>query len=244
MKKDLYEQLSRLGKAVASPARLQLLDLLCQGPRTVESLAREAGLTLANTSQHLRLLHSARLVETEKAGLFVTYRLADESVCAFFQDMRSLGEKRLAEVDSILRQFREAPDSLEAVEKKTLVNRIRKGEVILLDVRPEEEYRAAHISGAVSVPLKELKCAPLEAASWKRNRGLLPRSLLRTRWRGRAAAEDERLSRDAAGRRRSRMARTGFSGCRSARNRDELRAFYANAASSQMEKDLWLQKQW
>jgi rhodanese-related sulfurtransferase len=156
MKKDLYEQLSRIGKAVASPARLQLLDLLCQGPRTVESLAREADLTLANTSQHLRVLHGARLVETEKAGLFVTYRLSDESVCGFFHSMRSLGEKRLAEVGSILRQFREAPDSLEPVEKKTLVNRVRKGEVILLDVRPEEEYRAAHISGAVSVPLKGL----------------------------------------------------------------------------------------
>jgi rhodanese-related sulfurtransferase len=156
MKKDLYEQLARLGKAVASAARLELLDLLCQGPRTVETLAREAGLTVANTSQHLRALHAARLVETEKAGLFVTYRLADESVCAFFQTLRSLGETRLAEVESILRQFREAPDSLEPVEKKTLVSRIRKGEVILLDVRPEEEYRAAHIAGAVSVPLKEL----------------------------------------------------------------------------------------
>jgi rhodanese-related sulfurtransferase len=157
MKKDLYEQLARLGKAVASPARLQLLDLLCQGPRTVESLAHEANLTLANTSQHLRVLHGARLVATEKEGLFVTYRLADASVCAFFHSMRSLGENRLAEVESILRQFREAPDSLEPVEKKTLVSRVRKGEVILLDVRPEEEYRAAHISGAVSVPLKDLK---------------------------------------------------------------------------------------
>ena len=156
MKKDLYEQLARLGKAIASAARLELLDLLCQGPRTVETLAREAGLTVANASQHLRVLHAARLVETEKAGLFVTYRLADESVCAFFQTLRSLGEKRLTEVDSILRQFREAPDSLEPVEKKTLVSRIRKGEVILLDVRPAEEYRAAHIAGAVSVPLKEL----------------------------------------------------------------------------------------
>jgi rhodanese-related sulfurtransferase len=157
MKKDLYEQLSRLGKAVASPARLQLLDLLCQGPRTVESLAHEADLTLANTSQHLRVLHGARLVETEKEGLFVTYRLADASVCAFFHSMRSLGENRLAEVESILRQFREAPDSLEPMEKKTLVSRVRKGEVILLDVRPEEEYRAVHIFGAVSVPLKNLK---------------------------------------------------------------------------------------
>jgi rhodanese-related sulfurtransferase len=157
MKKDIYQQLSRIGKAVASPARLQLLDLLCQGPRTVESLAREADLSLANASQHLRVLHAARLVETEKSGVFVTYRLADPSVCEFFHSMRSLGEARLAEIESILRQFREAPDSLEPVEKKTLISRVRKGEVILLDVRPAEEYRAAHIAGAVSVPLKELK---------------------------------------------------------------------------------------
>lgn len=156
MKIDLYEQLERLGKAVASAGRLQLLDLLCQGPRTVESLARETGLTVANASQHLRILHAARLVETEKAGLFVKYRLADEGVCAFFQNLRTLGEQRLAEVESILRQFRESPDLLEPVEKKTLVKRVRKGEVILLDVRPEEEYRAGHIPGAFSMPLKEL----------------------------------------------------------------------------------------
>ena len=107
--KQLYEQLARLGKAVASPARLELLDLLCQGPRTVENLAKEAGLSIANTSQHLRVLHGARMVESEKSGLFVNYRLADPAVCDFFQSLRSLGEERLAEVDAILRRFREAP---------------------------------------------------------------------------------------------------------------------------------------
>lgn len=152
----LYEQLARLGKAVASPPRLELLDLLCQGPRTVEGLARESGLSVANTSQHLRVLHGARLVEAEKAGLFVTYRLADLAVCEFFQTLRALGETRLAEVESIVRQFKETPDSLEPVEKKTLLGRIRRGEVILLDVRPVEEYQAAHIPGALSVPLKDL----------------------------------------------------------------------------------------
>ena len=154
--KQLYEQLARLGKAVASPARLELLDLLCQGPRSVEILAKEAGLSIANTSQHLRVLHGARLVESEKAGLFVTYRLADPAVCDFFQSLRSLGEKRLAEVDAILRRFREAPETLEPVEKDTLLNRIRSGEVILLDVRPEEEYRAAHLPFAISAPLSDL----------------------------------------------------------------------------------------
>jgi rhodanese-related sulfurtransferase len=154
--KQLYEQLARLGKAVASPARLELLDLLCQGPRSVEILAKEAGLSITNTSQHLRVLHGARLVESEKAGLFVTYRLADPAVCDFFQSLRSLGEKRLAEVDAILRRFREAPETLEAVEKDTLLDRIQSGEVILLDVRPEEEYRAAHLPFAISAPLSDL----------------------------------------------------------------------------------------
>lgn len=157
MKKRLYEQLARLGRAIASAPRLELIDLLCQGPRTVEILAQEAGLSVANTSQHLRVLHGARLVEAEKAGLYVTYRLADGAVEDFYQNLRALGEKRLAEVESILQQFREAPESMERVESKTLNGRIRRGDVILLDVRPAEEYRAAHIPGAISVPLRELK---------------------------------------------------------------------------------------
>ena len=109
-----------MSKAVASPARLQLMDLLCQGARTVESLAREAELSFATAWQHLRVPHAARLVETEKAGLFVTCRLAHQLVCGFFQSIRLLGETRLAEVESILRQFREAPGSLKPVEKNTL----------------------------------------------------------------------------------------------------------------------------
>ncbi len=157
LKKQIYEHLARIGKAVASPPRLELLDLLCQGPRTVETLAREAGLTVANTSQHLRVLHSARLVESVKQGLFVTYRLADLAVCEFFRSLRSLAELRLAEVESIVRQFREGREALEPLEKKALFRRIRRGEVIVLDVRPPEEYRAGHIPGAVSVPLKNLK---------------------------------------------------------------------------------------
>ncbi len=156
-KKAIYEQLARIGKAVASPPRLELLDLLRQGPRTVEALAREAGLSVANASQHLRVLHGARLVEAEKQGLFVTYRLADLAVCVFFRDLRRLAEVCLAEVESIARQFREGRESLEPVEKKALLRRIRRGEVIVLDVRPPEEYRAGHIPGAVSIPLRDLK---------------------------------------------------------------------------------------
>lgn len=156
-KKAIYEQLARIGKAVASPPRLELLDLLCQGPRTVEALARESHLGLANASQHLKVLRQARLVEAEKNGLFVTYRLADPLVCDFFRSLRRLAASRLAEVDSIVRQFMNRRELLEPVEKEALLARVRRGEVIVLDVRPPEEYRAAHIPGALSIPLKKLK---------------------------------------------------------------------------------------
>ena len=156
-KRVVYEQLSRIGKAIASPPRLELLDLLCQGPRTVEVLARETGLSVANCSQHLRVLHRARLVETEKEGLYVTYRLSDQAVCEFFRSLRVLGEQRLAEIELLLRQFREERGLLEPVEMKALLRRIRRGEVTVLDVRPPEEYQAGHIPGAISIPLKDLK---------------------------------------------------------------------------------------
>jgi rhodanese-related sulfurtransferase len=153
----LYEQLARIGRALASAPRLALLDLLRQGPRTVEALAQEAGLTLANASQHLKVLRQARLVEADKRGVFVTYRVADASVDSFFVALRGLAETRLAEVQQIARAFVEKQGSLEAVDKQRLIERLRTGEVTLLDVRPEEEYRAAHIAGAVSVPLEELE---------------------------------------------------------------------------------------
>ena len=157
LKKAVYKQLARIGKAVASPPRLELLDLLCQGPRTVEVLAREAGLTMANASQHLQILHAARLVEANKEGLFVTYRLADEQVCEFYQTLRALAESRLAEIEAIVRQFNNGRESMEPVEKQALLERVRRAEVTVLDVRPPEEYRAGHIPGAVSIPLKELQ---------------------------------------------------------------------------------------
>lgn len=157
LRKAVYEQLSRIGKAVASPPRLELLDLLCQSPRTVEVLAREAGLTVANTSQHLQILHAARLVDTRKEGLFVTYRLADQQVSEFYRALRTLAESRLAEIDAIVREFNSGRESMEPVEKQALLDRVRRAEVIVLDVRPSEEYRAGHIPGAVSVPLKQLR---------------------------------------------------------------------------------------
>jgi rhodanese-related sulfurtransferase len=156
-KDEIYEQFSRIGKAVSSPKRLELLDILCQGERTVEALAKETGLTVANASQHLQGLRTARLVETEKMGLYVTYRLADQMVCEFFLSMRVLAEKRLAEVEQIKRQFLEGREGMEPVDRDALLKRVRDGEMTVLDVRPSEEYQAGHIPGAISIPLKELE---------------------------------------------------------------------------------------
>ena len=156
-KDAIYEQFARIGKAVSSPKRLELLDLLCQGPRTVEILAKESSLTMANASQHLQVLRAARLVEAEKEGLFVSYRLADPEVCEFFHAMRVLAETRLAEVEQIKRRFLEGREGMQPVDREALLELVRKGAVTVLDVRPMEEYRAGHIPGAVSIPLKELK---------------------------------------------------------------------------------------
>lgn len=156
-KDAIYEQFSRIGKAVSSPKRLELLDLICQGEKTVETLSRETALTLANTSQHLQTLKAARLIKAEKEGLYVKYRLADEMVCAFFRSMRLLAEHRLAEVDLIKRRFLDGRQGMEPVNREDLLRRVAEGGVTLLDVRPADEYQAGHIPGALSVPLGQLK---------------------------------------------------------------------------------------
>ncbi|MBI3982019.1 MAG: metalloregulator ArsR/SmtB family transcription factor [Gemmatimonadetes bacterium] len=153
----MYQQLARIGKALASPRRLELLDLLSQGPYTVERLARLTGQSVANTSQHLQLLRRARLVEAEKRGLYVTYRLPDDRVAEFYRALRLLAEARLDEIQRLARDFLRARGVLEPVDRDVLIGRVLRGEVTLLDVRPSEEYRAGHIPGAVSVPLGQLE---------------------------------------------------------------------------------------
>jgi len=161
-KDAIYEQLARIGKASSAPKRLELLDLLCQGPRTVEALAKESALSVANASQHLQVLRAARLVESEKKGLYVEYRLADEQVGRFFVALRGLAQARLTEIESVQRAFLAKRESMEPVQADELLRRVRAGEVTLIDVRPASEYRAGHIPGALSIPLSELK-ARLEA---------------------------------------------------------------------------------
>ena len=156
-KDTVYEQFSRVGKAVSAPKRLELLDLLCQGPRTVEALADQVAISVANTSQHLQVMRAARLVDAEKKGLYVEYRLADDRVCRFLQALHELAESRLAEIEQITRQYLEGRGAMQGVNGDELLRRVRHGEVMILDVRPSEEFRAGHIPCALSVPLAELK---------------------------------------------------------------------------------------
>jgi rhodanese-related sulfurtransferase/DNA-binding transcriptional ArsR family regulator len=156
-KDDIYEQLARLGKAVSAPKRLELLDLLSQGPRTVDALAQQAAIPIANASQHLQVLRAARLVEAEKRGLYVEYRLASEEVGTFFVALRALAESRLTEVAEVARSYFHERGVMQPVDADELARRVRTGEVTVLDVRPAEEYRAGHIAGAISIPIAELK---------------------------------------------------------------------------------------
>lgn len=156
-KDAIYEQFSRIGKAVSTPKRIELLELLCQGPRTVEVLAAEAGVSIANASQHLQVLRNTHLVVGEKHGLHVEYRLADDAVGGFLLALRHLAEARLAEVDHVTRSFFEAHSAVEAVDHDALLGRVKRGEVTVLDVRPREEFRAGHLPRALSMPLEELK---------------------------------------------------------------------------------------
>lgn len=156
-KDTVYEQFARVGKAVAAPKRLELLELLCQGPRTVEVLAGQGALSVANASRHLQVLRGAGLVECEKRGLYVEYRLANAQVGRFYLALRELAESRLAEIEKVTRAFFEQRDDFEAVPGEELLRRVKHGEVTVLDVRPAEEYRAGHIPGALSIPVAEIK---------------------------------------------------------------------------------------
>ena len=156
-KDRLYGQFARIGKALASPHRLELLELLAQGERTVDSLATEIGLSLANASQHLQALRQASLVESRKQGLYVYYRLADPAVCEVCAAIRTVAEHRLADLDRLVRDHFGDRAKAEPVRMADLLRRARAREVVILDTRPVGEYVAGHIAGAISVPVDELQ---------------------------------------------------------------------------------------
>jgi len=156
-KDRLYGQLARLGKALSSPHRLEMLELLAQGERTVDSLATEIGLSLANASQHLQALRHAALVESRKDGLFVHYRLADPDVFELSSVVRSVAERRLAELDRLVHEHFANRADAEPVPMDELLKRARSKQVVILDTRPASEYIAGHIAGAISIPVDALQ---------------------------------------------------------------------------------------
>jgi rhodanese-related sulfurtransferase/DNA-binding transcriptional ArsR family regulator len=156
-KRDLFGQFARIGKALASGKRLEMLEFLAQGERSVEQLARLAGLSVANTSQHLQQLRQVGLVTARKEGLYVFYRIAGNGIVRLLAALRAVGEEHLADVDRLVRIFRDSKDDLEPVPAKELWQRVRQGLVTVLDVRPPEEYAQGHIRGALNVPVAELK---------------------------------------------------------------------------------------
>lgn len=153
----IYTQLSKIGKAVSSPKRIEILDILTQGSKTVESIARETAMSVANTSQHLQKLLEVGLVVYQKQGLYSYYQLADKTVADFLASLQSLAEQRNAEIRRLREEFYSGKENLEQIKMDELLRRMKDGSVTLIDVRPKEEYDVLHIPGANSVPLEELE---------------------------------------------------------------------------------------
>lgn len=153
----LYEQFARIGKALGSPHRLELLEMLMQCERTVEALASETGMSVANASQHLQVLRAAHVVETRRVGTSIYYRLASEGVSTLWLSLRQVGEAHLAEIDRVVETFLQDRADLQPIAVHELLHRLRLDQVILLDVRPSEEYTAGHLPQARSMPVIELE---------------------------------------------------------------------------------------
>jgi rhodanese-related sulfurtransferase len=156
-KREVFENLARVGTALSSPVRIEFLELLAQTERTVEQLAAMTGASVANTSQHLQKLRQAGLIAGRKEGLYVFYRLAGDEVVGLLSAMSRVGETYVADVERILRLYFAQKDELEPLPAKELLDRARKGLVTVLDVRPPEEYAAGHVPGAINIPVHELQ---------------------------------------------------------------------------------------
>lgn len=157
IKNALYEQVARIAKAAASPKRLELIELLCQAPKAVEVLAQEASISMKLASAHLKELKAARLVETERQGKNIIYRLASDDVARFWVQIRLLAEDRLFELQEALRDMSTAPNEWVGENRDELLQKAKSGEVVVIDVRPSNEFEAGHLPFALSMPLVELK---------------------------------------------------------------------------------------
>jgi rhodanese-related sulfurtransferase/DNA-binding transcriptional ArsR family regulator len=155
-KDSIYQQFSKIGKALSSPKRLELLELLSQGSKSVESLVLYTEMSIANVSQHLQVLSEARLVKVQRKGTYAYYELSDKSVAALVISMRNLCEMQIAEVQKIKENFLSQQGALEAIPIEKVIHQMNEGTVMLIDVRPRDEYDAGHIMGAVSIPIDQL----------------------------------------------------------------------------------------
>ena len=156
-KNALFEQFARIGKALASGRRLEILELLAQGERTVEEIAEQTDMSVASASQHLQVLKGAQLVEVRRNGLYARYRLADERVFRLWQAIRELAEMRLADVERVINTFLKERNAMSPITADELLQRLKEKSVVVLDVRPAKEYSAGHIAGARSIPLEKLR---------------------------------------------------------------------------------------
>lgn len=156
-KHDLFNQFARIGKALSNGNRLELLEFLAQGERSVDDLAGISGLSVANTSQHLQLLRQSGLVSSRKEGLKVFYRLSNGDVIELLDKLRRVAERELADVDLLVNTYLTVKDNLEPIAREELLDRVSDGLVTVIDVRPAEEYKSGHIPGAMNVPLSELQ---------------------------------------------------------------------------------------
>lgn len=156
--KDMVFQLfAMIAQGFSSPKRLEIIDVLVQGERDVETLSKEMNMSMANTSKHLQVLKNARLLESRKEGVRVLYKVADDSVFTCWKNLQTLAEQRLYEMKEIVRMYYQDRDKMEPISRDNLFSRIKGGDVVVLDVRPSEEYKSGHILKAISIPLSELK---------------------------------------------------------------------------------------
>ena len=157
IKEQVYRELSRVTHALSNPKRMELIDVLSQKGYSVEELSKEIAMSIASTSQHLQVLKSVKLVETQRQGNFVIYSITDDSVLRLVSAVKELGYRKIAEIERLINDFKADKNILESITLDDLQARSRKEKIMLIDVRPEEEYKAGHIPNAVSIPLAQLK---------------------------------------------------------------------------------------
>lgn len=156
-KDRVFGELAKITNALGNPRRLEVIDLLAQGEKTVEKISSATGMSIANASQHLQILKRATLVDTRRDGNFIFYKISDEKVVLIWSLIRELGTQRIADIDKVVKDFRTSRNVFESVTIEQLLTKMEEGSITLIDVRPQEEFTSGHIKGALSIPIESLK---------------------------------------------------------------------------------------